>query len=171
MKRDSRPLAAALLALLAASCAGPASYLPEHEMVGEETHGALVEIEINGGGRYAGELIAVEDSALIIREEVNSRSHCFKISIYGIRSFTVRYANGVNYGGLVPLYTLAPLSHGLYLIFSAPINFLATTIIAVDASYAYELDSRKNRLSFEELRMFARFPQGLPRGVTLEMIK
>ncbi len=171
MKRSRLPQAAGLLALLAASCATPVSYLPEHEMVGQETHGALVEIEINDGGRYAGELIAVEDTALVIREETEGRIHCFRVGLAGIKSFTLRYANGVNYGGLVPLYTLATVSHGLWLIFSAPINFLATTIIAVNASSAYELNSRRDRLSFEELKMFARFPQGLPRGITLEMVK
>jgi hypothetical protein len=41
----------------------------------------------------------------------------------------------------------------------------------VNASYAYELSSRKGRMSFEDLKMFARFPQGLPRGITLEMVK
>jgi hypothetical protein len=164
-------MVAALLALMAASCAAPVSYLPEHEMVGEERWGAFIEVMILDGGSYAGELIAVGEADLIIREEMAGLSSCLAVPLARVRRYTVRYANGPDYGGLVPLYTLGTLTHGLWLIFSAPVNFLATTIIAVEASYAYELDSRKDRLSFEELKMFARFPQGLPPGVSPEMIQ
>lgn len=161
--------AALVLVVLAASCAGPISYLPEHEMIGEERYGAYIQINTYSGKEYAGELIAVGDSGLVVREEIENLSHCFLSPLLDIKSFSLRYANGRNYGWAVPLYTLGTLSHGVWLIFSAPINLIATSVIAIDASHAYEMDSRV--MTFEELKLFARFPQGLPEGITLDMIK
>ncbi|MBU1356892.1 MAG: hypothetical protein KJ620_10030 [Candidatus Edwardsbacteria bacterium] len=161
--------AALILAALAASCAGPISYLPEHEMIGEESYGSYIEISTYSGKIYAGELIAVGDSGLVVREEIENLSHCFLSPLADIKSFSIRYANGKNYGWAVPLYTLGSLSHGMFFIFTAPINLIATTVIAVEASQAYEMNSQV--MTFAELKLFARFPQGLPEGITLEMIK
>jgi hypothetical protein len=159
------------LAVLAASCAGPVSYLPEHEMIGEENHGAYIEIGTLSGKVYSGELIAVGDSSLIVREEIDSLSHCFLSPLSDIRSYTIRFANGKNYGWAVPFYTLGTISHGIGLILTAPVNFLVTTVIALDACYAYQMESWNTTITYAELKMYARFPQGLPEGVTLDMIK
>lgn len=169
MIKNNIPWMALIVAALAVSCAAPVSYLPEQEMIGEEKHGSYIEISTYSGKLYAGELIAVGDSALVVREEFAGLSHCFLSPILEIKSFSIRYANGKNYGWAVPLYTLGSISHGLFLIFTAPINLIATTVIAVDASRTYEMNSRV--MTFEELKLFSRFPQGLPEGITLEMIK
>jgi hypothetical protein len=169
MIKNNTLWAALILAALAASCVAPVSYLPEQEMIGEESYGSYIEISTYSGKIYAGELIAVGDSALVVREEFGSRSHCLLSPLTDIKSFSIRYANGKNYGWAVPLYTLGSISHGLFLVFTAPINLIATTVIAVEASQAYEMDSRV--MTFEELKLFARFPQGLPEGITLDMIK
>ncbi|MDQ7798936.1 MAG: hypothetical protein RDU76_08360 [Candidatus Edwardsbacteria bacterium] len=169
MVKNNLLRAAFVLAALTASCAAPVSYLPEQEMIGEENHGAYIVISTHSGKVYAGELIAVGDSVLVVREELDSLAHCFLSPLMDIKSFSLRYANGKNYGWAVPLYTLGSLSHGLFFIFTAPINLIATSVIAVGASQAYEMDSRA--MTFEELKLFARFPQGLPEGITPEMIK
>lgn len=169
MKRNDIFHLLCLLPLLVASCAVPVSYLPEHDMIGEEYYGGYIEIKTLSGSDYAGELIAVQDTVLIVREEIMDISSSFLVAKSNIKSYSIRYANGKEYGWHVLLYTLGTVSHGLWLIFSAPVNLIATGIIAADASIAYQQDDRT--LSYQDLAQFARFPQGLPEGITIDMVK
>jgi len=50
-----------------------------------------------------------------------------------------------------------------------PINFVTTIIITSTSEYKYTITDKN--LKFEQLGMYARFPQGIPEGINLIDIK
>lgn len=78
----------------------------------------------------------------------------------------------VSEGGLAPLGlvgTLSTISHGFFLILSAPIWLLSTSIAVAAESHHVELDYPEDE-SLEELARWARFPQGIPPNVDEEAL-
>ena len=72
-------------------------------------------------------------------------------------------------GELAALGVVSTISHGWYAILSAPIWLLVGIGVTATESYSGFLEYPK--VSWDELRKFARFPQGIPKGLDLERLK
>lgn len=61
------------------------------------------------------------------------------------------------------------LTHGLLFLGSAPVNLIVTSVVTADGLLAYRYDH--GDISFEELKMFARFPQGMPPNIDVSELR
>jgi len=66
--------------------------------------------------------------------------------------------------------TLTSIGHGKFLVFSAPINIATGFGMAADVKSPYSVRYPKG-IDWRRLHKFARYPQGLPEGVDLSMIR
>ena len=162
---------------LIASCTTP-RYLEGASTHHLSPHGSYLTVKVNpninntgtnNGTSFKGELIQIDDINLYLLTENKEKKEITTISLGDIKKYSLRYARAKSYGWTIPLYTAFTLSHGLFLIFTLPINLIATTWIFVNANNDYLFTSKD--LKIEELYKYARFPQGLPEGVSLEELK
>ncbi|MBN8682942.1 MAG: hypothetical protein J0L99_09815 [Chitinophagales bacterium] len=156
----------ALFILLLGSCQ-TAKYLPDSTEIGFGLYGGQVELRKTDKQFLTGELIALDSTSLLIRQDANKG--CVQVPIAEVNNFTLRYARPKKYWWSVPVYTLVTLSHGFFLVYSAPANAIATSTVAITGENAYQYSQKQ--LTYDQLRMFARFPQGMPPGVKPEELK
>ncbi|WP_025764253.1 hypothetical protein [Dyadobacter tibetensis] len=157
---------AVLLAMIICSCAAP-KYLPHPDDIDINKNGSYTKIKCKTTDDIRGELIAIDSSQIVVLSEVSKR--CITIPITEIESFKLQYAAPTHHGWTIPVYTLATLSHGIILLGTAPLNLLVTIIVTTGGVRSYQY--RKKDISYEDLRMFARFPQGIPANVKIASIK
>lgn len=160
----------AVVALCSQACGptfAPPSARRRLEQMQDNFLGSWTEVTLGGAGngtkKISGELIAINEGAV----DVNSPPTLWHVPL-GCAS-QIRVAafeaptGGVVAGGLAG--TASTLSHGFFLIFSAPIWLLTTTITAVNYNGTGEFTARRgDTKKTYELRKFARFPQGVPAG-------
>jgi len=161
---EGRWAAVALLASTLAGCASnpaPQTWRPEPREAQRSVRGGWIALDCKEPAkrRVEGELIAVDDDALHV------------LTAEGLRAVPraeVRKARLVGYGdesgalgAWMALGTLSTLSHGAYLILTAPLLWLT----GGGASVADE--SRGGFIPEAQFRAYARFPQGLPPGLDL----
>lgn len=172
--RADRWIAAALAAALAATgCAGhkaPRGWLETPEKVRTDAYGAWIETichrDERGVVSVSGELIAVSpDSVYIARDRMVAVA---RSSIE--RAKIVAYDASV--GGLVVftvIGTLATISHGWALVFSAPVWIIAGSIAAGVRSH----DPIRSypALTIDAFAPYARFPNGLPNTLDRRTIR
>ena len=111
-------------------------------------------------------MIAVDATSIVVLNEQLNK--CETVDRKNIEKFKLWYAEPNHYGWTIPLTLIATFTHGLWLIFTAPINLIATICISVAGEQAYRYTEKD--LSIDELRLFARFPQGVPPNVQLSKI-
>ncbi len=154
------------------SCSAPAK-LPQSEEIHLNPYGALINIRLksprtNIGYYLGGELIAVEESSIIIVTHLNKMDQTISIPIDNIKSYTLKVADN-RYKWMVPTTTAMSILHGWFLIITLPTNLAVS--ISTSASHAKAFKYNDRNLPYPRLRMFARFPQGLPQGMELSQIK
>jgi hypothetical protein len=134
-------------------------------------YGSYIAIRSRKGGLVAGELIAIDSTHIVVLPDPKRKipQPCVSFPVNNVRQFTVQYAKNKNYSLTIPLYTLATLGHGFFSILTAPVNVIVTG--AVTASAKNEFRYRKKQITFKELPMFARFPQGIPPNIDIASIK
>jgi hypothetical protein len=169
-------MACAALAVIAGaaltSCAVPDPSPPAFQRTTEAAqrtpYGAWIVVRLEGGGVVSGELLALGERSIYVGQgellhELPTRdiAHA-RVSLYRAGTAGMR--------GYVTLGTLTTLSHGLLLIFSAPVWSVGGSLIvrgqssAGHASYGYRSWWRKGEHPPRGLARYARFPQGLPPG-------
>jgi hypothetical protein len=162
--RERRWTAAALLAMTLAGCAtnpAPRSWRPAPKEAQRSIRGGWIALERKQPAkeRVEGELIAVDDDALHV------------LTAEGLRAVPraeVRKAKLVGYGdesgalgAWVGIGTLSTLSHGGFLVLTAPLLWL------LGGGSAAADESRAGFIREAEFHAYARFPQGLPPGLDL----
>jgi len=160
----------AALALLATACAtspGPVTWLPTGTETQTSAFGAWVEVLRVGGDTVGGELIAASRDTLWI-------FHGPRLMPVSHQDVTSGRVIGWNAGasevlGLTVLGTLSTISNGVFLIGTAPLWMITGGI-------AGQTQAAKPVLPFAiedwtRLALWARFPQGLPRGFPLDSLK
>lgn len=155
----------ALICILATACSGP-QYLPTSDRIHEYKYGSYVKLEGMSGRQWNGELIAVDSAGVVVLTEESKV--CTVVPRHFITGYSVQYAQGKGYGWAIPVFSLFSLIHGAYAIFTFPLNLVTTITVAEGGAKAFvykEID-----LSFEDLKMFARFPQGIPPQIKLSDI-
>lgn len=156
----------ALVLVMISSCYSP-QYLPSTKQIDISILGSFIKLTDTKGNIYAGELITVDSNQLIFLDDESKQPAIFPLK--ELVHFKLLYAKRKNYAPLIPLLIINPLIHGLYSIFTIPFHLLIT--IPVTVSGANDFIYTEKNLSFQELKMFARFPQGLPENMSLSELK
>ena len=149
------------------SCASP-KYLPSYQEIDVNTHGSYIKVTGPNIKIVQGELIALNNEKMIILSEENNQ--CQIVPLKEINKFTLQYAQTKSYGWSVPVFTAVSLAHGLAAIFSLPINLITTSAVTIGGESEFKYRGKK-QLSYEDLKMFARFPQGIPPNISIDRIK
>lgn len=157
-----------ILALLSNGCKAPA-YLPEAEEIGVNEFGSYIIVDLNKGSDIEGELITIDKETLNVLTKEKDINQLQTIEISDIKSFKLMYAQPKKYGWTIPASALVTVSHGLLAAFTAPANIIVTSIITSHGANAFTYSEKD--MSFEKLKMFARFPQGLPTNIKVTDIK
>jgi hypothetical protein len=155
-----------LIAIIFSSCISP-SYLPSSDNIDINKYGSYIKITRQSNANIDGELIAIDSNKIVVLSE--SENECLTVPITEVKQFKLRYAKPKNYSWSIPAYTFFTLMHGLLLIFTAPINLIVTISVKASGESAFRY-SDKN-MTYEKLKMFARFPQGIPTNINMESIK
>ncbi len=171
--RKSVSFACCILVVFHAGCAmnpAPSGWLPTAAEAQQTTHGGWMSIDVRGPrhARFIGELIAIErDTVFVLQADGLARIPTSDISRASLASYDAEM-DGLYVWWV--LGTLSTFSHGALLILSAPVWLLAGGIGLASHShkpvttYDAQYDAY-SRLRIEELRPYARFPQGLPAGL------
>jgi hypothetical protein len=151
-----------LLAVLLGACQYPA-YLPPPEKIDVSPYGSYITMHHKSNRYIDGELIALDSNKIIVLDE--SSNKCVTIPRADIYSCEVRYAISAGYEWTIPFILVLPFINGWYSILTMPMHLITTIAVSVDALHAYVYSDRS--MSYEKLRMFARFPQGIPEFLDL----
>jgi hypothetical protein len=166
----SRELAVLAAALLVSAGATGCLHNPDPKprsmsAVHTDAHGGFVVVRVAGQVDHQGELIAIglEGVWVLAGDQLIVTPH-ERVSDLDVYAYDVT-VGGVAGWGL--LGTLSTISHGFFLVFSAPVWIVTT--IAASASHsgsAHKGYVNNGRGDWSELTKWARFPQGMPPGLT-----
>jgi hypothetical protein len=155
-----------LLIIFFSSCTSP-RYLPTSDKIDVNEYGSYIKISHKTTSNIDGELIAIDSNKIIVLTEDTKK--CVAVPVSEVKHFSLRYAKSKHYGWSIPLFAVYPFMHGWYSIFTMPIHLIVTISVTASGESAFKY-SDKN-MTYEKLRMFARFPQGTPPNVDLTSIK
>lgn len=156
------------VAMLLGSCSYPRylpseKKLPKWEGIAESQYGATIAINLMDGSRIDGELLAVYDDKVFVDVRKSSGKYvdlsCKEYKLSDVKYLAIRYARPRKYA-VVYFMPLVSISHGYFAMFTLPINLISAPVIVNSANKSYRLELRD--VAIDNLRMFARFPQGLP---------
>jgi hypothetical protein len=152
-----------------ASFHSPEGWLPKLQEIPSQAYGCWTEVDHAGDGQTittSGELIAASSYRLFILNQ----SGVSEIGISSIKRMRLEIFKNPNMlGAWALLGTLSTLSHGYGMVASAPIWIIAGTAAAVAESNSGLIEFKG--CPFENIRKYARFPQGLPEGIDLGSLK
>lgn len=143
-------------------------YLPAPEQIDVNQFGSLIKVVANDGQKIRGELLAIDSVNLIVLKKDTGLQKSSVIPLINVKRFTLRYARPKHYGWTIPVSLVATIAHGWYLSITAPVSLIVTVSVTAAGEKAYTYN---NKMSFNELKMFARFPQGIPANIDLARIK
>ncbi len=143
------------------------SYLPQYTDISTSPNGSEIELIYRSDEYLIGELISVNELDIVVLNR--TKNTCIAIPKNQIIDYGIRFAQPKHYGIYIPTLTLSTISHGLISIVTLPINLISTVVVAISSERAYTIDHKK--ITYEQLKMYARFPQGIPDGLTLDLIK
>ena len=155
-----------LFALLLSSCTSP-KYLPNSENIDINKYGSYINIARNTKPDIDGELIAIDSNSITILKA--STKKCKTIPMADVKRFELQYAAHKKHGWAIPFFSLLTLSHGVGLIATLPINLIVTISVAAGGKKSFTYSKKK--MTYDKLKMFARFPQGIPAHIDMDMIK
>lgn len=163
-------LAAAAACAACARSSAPKGWLPKPAEAQVAAYGGWIEVthgERKKQRRTDGELIAVSaDSIWVLNEEQSLVIPTIavqkaKLTAYAAQTGTLTTWTLVG--------TLATISNGAFLIFTAPMWLVGGPITVGSESRSAE--RKKPPLTWVELASFARFPQGMPEGMELTALQ
>jgi len=124
--------------------------------------GWIVVDRLDGEAGLEGELIAIEAESLLVLED--RAQALVSISLADVRKADLTgYAASSAIASWTVLGTLSTASHGFFLLLSAPVWLVAG--ISASAAETYAPHVKRPPSSWEAMRPFARFPQGMPPGL------
>ena len=113
----------------------------------------------------SGELIAADNKKIIVYTLGNPR-FMQPYALRDILSYEIYFAKGVeNYNLHASLNNASTLTHGWFLILTLPINLIING--SINESVHKELRFNSKEVPLDQLYKFARYPNGLPRGIDL----
>jgi hypothetical protein len=140
------------------NCAGtnvPAGWLSQPEQIHQSGYGGWIDVTMKDKTHISGELIAIEkDSLFLASDALQVVAHC------DIQSARLVTYEALRLGGYVILGLISTISNGFFLIFSAPLWIIGGSAAASSRSFEPIMDYPES--SMDQLKPFARFPQGFP---------
>jgi hypothetical protein len=155
-----------IIALIISSCATPA-YLPTSDNIDVNQFGSYISIVSKPNTYIRGELISIDSNKIVVLKK--STNKCVIVLIKEVKSFEIKYALSKNYAWSIPLLSLFSLTHGYAAIATFPLNVLVTVSVSIGSDNAFKYSNRN--MTYSKLKMFARFPQGIPQRINIEDIK
>jgi len=144
---------------------GPGGWVPTIEKAKYEVYGAWTVVN-QRESRNEGELIAAENSMIYLL----TSEGLIQIPVSEITSLTiVPYKENKTAALVSILGFVSTLSHGGWLIISAPIWLISGILNARTESASGILN--RDTININELKKFARFPQGIPAGIDIQSLK
>jgi len=139
------------------------NYVPSTKNVGIERHGSRIIIKPFDGEKIKGEFIAIDEEMFVVLEDYTGSM--VSAPRGNIKKIKIRYAQPKQYGWAIPVFIVSTISHGGFLILTAPLNAGVTS--GVTATGVFDFTYNNRRISDMKIQRFARFPQGIPEGVEL----
>lgn len=149
-----------LVLAMACGCASLPN-IPEPSAIGLYERGAYIMVYGKRSMLMKGELIAVESGELVVMED--GRDSVSVVRQSEVKKFKVYNAKTRHYGWTILAGSALTGLHGFYLLLTLPLNWLVTIPVTLGGENAFTFNQRNT--TFEELKMYARFPQGIPEGV------
>jgi hypothetical protein len=165
----TNPTSVLLLFTLVLGACTYAKYLPKPDAIDISQYGSYIEIKQSEGKKVKGELLAVDSNALTVLSDTNSAKRVIVVPLNQAKKFSLLYAVPKNYSWAIPIFSLITATHGYFLIFSLPVNLITTISVTMGAIKSFSYNNKK--ITYEQLKMFARYPQGIPEGVDISSIK
>jgi len=159
-----------LIILGITGCSSP-KFLPSADTIDINHYGSHISVNYITGDKINGELIAIntEEMVVLTGSDEKNNKRCVSFPLTEIKSFRLAYASPKHYGWTIPTFTLFTIAHGWFLVLTAPINLITTIAVTTSGENAF-VYSNKN-MTYDKMKMFARFPQGLPPGIDLANIQ
>ncbi len=164
----------AAFALRCASARAPRGWLPDAKQAQQETYGAWIWVEYSRGSAKEtaeGELIAVKPDSIFILTQAFAQDTLVAIAESEIElgRLTAYDAKDRLLAGWTAVGSLTTLSHGFGLLATLPLWVVSGSIATVAQSFApiEELPVE----SWDDLKKYARFPQGLAEGLDRRTLK
>ena len=158
-----------LLITLAFNACTPAKYLPKPDALDINQYGSYIVIKPIEKKPVKGELIAVDYNAIVVLIDSAEYKKVTMVPLKQVSSFSLKFATPPKYVWSIPILALTTISHGYYAVFSAPINIISTLLVTASGINAFTYDDKE--ITYEQLRMFARYPQGIPSAIDIKSIK
>ncbi len=138
----------------------PAGWLSEPQDLSSDPYGGWITLKLKSNQTLSGELIAVSEDSVYVADNsfhVIPQSDVLKARLVAYNSHAGQM------GTWTILGTLSTISHGLFLVLSAPVWMIGGGIAASVRSRDPILDYPKHH--FNRLAFYARFAGGLPHGI------
>ena len=164
-----RASAVVALGLMLCGCAGntaPPGFLDPPVVAQASGYGGWMQLKLANGTRADGELIAVSADSVWL---LGATPVAVPVTAVKEGKLTTVDAEVGKVAGATGLGVLSTASNGLLLIFTAPLWIIVGT--AAGSSQSYTPQRRVPPLRWAELNAFARFPQGMPSGVSLAQLR
>jgi hypothetical protein len=158
-----------LLFLITINVAHAQEYVPRSEKYVESPYGARVNLHMKVGKKnLKGELISIDTEHVVVLEEDSKK--CYKLKTHEIKSIKLKYADNKHfYWYFSAVVAVLPFINGKYSLISVPVHVATTTAVAYSADK--EFTNYYKAINVNEISKFARFPQGLPEGLSIASIK
>ncbi len=151
-----------------ASCTRKVPIVYDVDHYHQSPNGSYIIAKIKGKQEkinISGELIAADDKKIIVYTLGKPRI-MQPYALRDILSYEIYYAKGVeNYNLETGLINASTLTHGWFLVLTLPINLIVNG--SINESVHRELRFNSKELSANQLFKYARYPNGLPRGINL----
>ncbi|MBX2965292.1 MAG: hypothetical protein KF845_04040 [Cyclobacteriaceae bacterium] len=159
--------AAFILPMLIAGCRTP-QYLPTPDTIDVNVYGSYIKIQPLLVSEIKGELIAIDTDTITVLTK--DAKECVTIPVKDVLNFTLKYARPKKrYWWSIPASLPAAGMHGFYFPVSLPVNLLVTVSVTASSENAFRYSEAD--MTYDKLRMFARFPQGIPPGIDRASIR
>ncbi|MBL0214453.1 MAG: hypothetical protein IPQ07_11255 [Myxococcales bacterium] len=137
---------------------------PTIQKMEREGFGAFIVITTQAGQEISGELISVESNVIRVLRFGPVRGALTWVATTDVRSAQLfRYESESGLGPWALLGTLSTITHGFFLILSAPVWILTGSLAAGAESRHVVMEFPES--SWSEIGDWARFPQGMPPGL------
>lgn len=153
-----RALSITLLFALVACLNNPDPRAPEVGSIPISKFGAWIVITERDGRVTSGELLAIDHGMIHVKPGARENASIPLHQISGAELY--KYESDWGFGVWGALGTLATISHGAWLIFSAPLWIITSSVAAGYESYHVRLKLPDDDIN--ELAKWARYPQGMP---------
>ena len=158
-----------LLVLLMNCSSSYPNFVPKYEDLHLSPYGAHIELVDKNNNKIVGEFISINtENFIVLIENVVGKKEIIELAIDKMKLFELTYAQPKDYDVFL-LLPFTTISHGYLFIYSAPITILVTGAVAKGGATAFRYDN--DSVSLEYIKMFTRFPQGIPPTIRLKDIR